>query len=337
MSVIKGENVVTFFFVDGVWKVAACARTCTLDVSTETIETTVSGSGKFKSFKPTVNSWSGSIDGVVFLNETGKVTLPDLRRKQLAHERCLIKYQRTDQSGNTYTDEGYFYITSSNDAGSYNDVNTFNLSFIGDGPLTITTTNISNCPVIYITFSDANIITANWYASLGATKYFYKITLAGNGEAIQQGETTGLTRTFGSLTADTAYTLYVYPFISGAYVNTCGGYNLRTDVTLSSFTIRWGWQSTDPTANMSLAIYQNSAVVALGGDAFIGFAEIIPEQYFYLEYANTEADYTFYDMGFLMNSVLPDQTFKRVTQGSKKYLVTRDQQTFTTPQIRFHR
>lgn len=125
-----------FFYDDGQWKIKACGRSCTLNVTTETIDTSVSGGGIWRTFLATANSFNGSFDGVVFLEEPGKITLPQLRQKQVSHEVIMFRMQRTDEGGNVYTDEGRIILTNSSDTGTYNDAATFAIDFVGTGALT---------------------------------------------------------------------------------------------------------------------------------------------------------------------------------------------------------
>lgn len=138
MGVVRGENVVLYLYQDGVFKPGACGRSCTLDVQTEFVETTVSGSGIWASFKPTKNSFSGSFEGVVFLDEPGMLTLPQIRQLQVSQTAILMRFERTDEAStpNVYADEGIVYIKATSDTGTYNDVNTYSLELIGSGALT---------------------------------------------------------------------------------------------------------------------------------------------------------------------------------------------------------
>jgi len=136
MAFIRGENVIVLFYDGGQWKLYACAKNCTLDVTTDFIEVSGTGSGDFAEFLPTRHSFSGSIDGLTNLQQPSQLSLPDLRQKQLGKEKLQIRYQRTDEDGNVYTDEGYFFIESSSDSGNYSDANTFTIGLKGTGRLT---------------------------------------------------------------------------------------------------------------------------------------------------------------------------------------------------------
>ena len=136
MSKVYGDNAVLFTYDGGVWKLYACDKTVTLDVQTDTIETSVSGSGKWASFESTKNSGSASMDGVMSLNEINKLSLPDLRQRQYAGQKLLMRFQYTANDGSVYTEEGKFIITGSNSVGTFNSVAVFTIQLKLTGPLT---------------------------------------------------------------------------------------------------------------------------------------------------------------------------------------------------------
>lgn len=111
----------------------ACAKNCTITFNTETIETSVSGSGSWATFLPTKNSFNISMDGVVSLNEPSMLTIADLHTKQFAHTILVLRYQRTDEAGNVYANECNGYITSSSDTGNFDDMDTFSIDIQGTG------------------------------------------------------------------------------------------------------------------------------------------------------------------------------------------------------------
>lgn len=136
MGLVLGKNVVFQIYDNGGWRLYACARTCSLSVDTSTVETSTTGSGVWASFEGQKHSWSGSADGVVNLDAAGMLTLADLRQRQIAFTKLLINFERTDESGNVYTDQGLILLTNSSDTGDLNDVATFSIAFQGTGPLT---------------------------------------------------------------------------------------------------------------------------------------------------------------------------------------------------------
>lgn len=137
MSKVLGKDVIVYIYDDGQWKMYACGTNCTLEVTTDFIETSVKGNGKFRNFVPTVNSFTGSIEGLVNFDLDNTLSLQDLRSKQLAHTKLLMQFERTDTTGVfTYVDEAYFFISSSSDSGPVDGMNSFSISLIGTGALT---------------------------------------------------------------------------------------------------------------------------------------------------------------------------------------------------------
>lgn len=131
---VTGKNVVVYVKDGETLKLYACATSAELTLVTEVIETSVSGSGKFATFLPTKNSFTGKLDGVTTLGEPTMLSLADLRQKQITQEVLFVKFQRTAGS-DTYISEGYFIITESDDIGGYADMNTYSISLQGTGPL----------------------------------------------------------------------------------------------------------------------------------------------------------------------------------------------------------
>lgn len=137
MGFIRGENVILFAYDDGQWKPIICARNCSLTTNAETIETSITGSGVWRTFEYTGLTWSANLDGAIFLDGTNELTASDLRAFQFGRQKLLIRYQRTDTAGNVYTEEGNAIITSISDSGEYTNLNTYSLDLVGTGPLTI--------------------------------------------------------------------------------------------------------------------------------------------------------------------------------------------------------
>lgn len=136
MSLVRGENVLLEFYHDGDWEPYACARSCTLVTTTELIEVSVQGSGKFKHFTPTVNSYTGNIDGITALNKPGFLTLYQLRQFQLGHVKQRCRYTRTADDGvSVYIDIVDFFITNITDTSSFDNISTFTVELQGSGVL----------------------------------------------------------------------------------------------------------------------------------------------------------------------------------------------------------
>lgn len=133
MSLVRGDNCIVYFYESGSWVPYACALTCSLDVQTDFIETSTTGTGRMATFSPTKNSFTGSIEGLVSLGDAGVLSLPDLRQKQLSQELLLLRFQRTAENGSVYTDECNFYISSSSDSGAFGNAASFNIGLRGTG------------------------------------------------------------------------------------------------------------------------------------------------------------------------------------------------------------
>jgi hypothetical protein len=87
MGLVRGEDVILSAYTAAPGGQAyypfGCARSVTFDISTDFIETSVTGSGAFKTFIPSGKQFSGNIEGLVFLDkpavaETRATTTLDL-------------------------------------------------------------------------------------------------------------------------------------------------------------------------------------------------------------------------------------------------------------------
>jgi hypothetical protein len=169
---VLGKNVVVFIQVGSDWVLYACATSATLNVVTDMIETSVSGNGRFKSFLPTANSFTGTLEGVTSFETDGKLSLQDLRERQLSQELLMMKYQRSDLAGNLYTDQASFYITSSSDVGSFNDMNNFTVEMQGTGILSLNSSEpVTPVPfTFYYGFTEAETVIDGWVGVLLPTE-----------------------------------------------------------------------------------------------------------------------------------------------------------------------
>ena len=137
MALIKGENAIFYVYDDGQWKPIICARSGTFNTTAETIETSISGTGVWRTYEYTALTWTASFEGLIFLYGTNELTASDIRAFQFSREKILLRYQRTDTAGNVYTDEGYGLITGVSDSGDYQSAVSFTIEFRGTGPLVI--------------------------------------------------------------------------------------------------------------------------------------------------------------------------------------------------------
>lgn len=136
MSLVAGEDFVFWVLNGGVYKLLACARSGNMSINTDTVETTVTGSGNYRTHEATVHSFTVSLDGVIALNESGMLTIADLQALQLAKTRLYCRYIQTSQAGNVYRKEFYAIITNTTDTGSFDGIATFSMSLLGTGAIT---------------------------------------------------------------------------------------------------------------------------------------------------------------------------------------------------------
>lgn len=136
MSLVPGIAYTFYLFDNGIWKPYACARSADFSLVTEFLETTVTGSGNWKTFKPTVHSFSQTIDGIISLNVSANLSLPELHGLQIAKTKILTRIILTSVAGDVYTREAYCYIESATDTGSFDGIATFRISFKGTGAIT---------------------------------------------------------------------------------------------------------------------------------------------------------------------------------------------------------
>lgn len=137
MSKVRGKNVLVLFYdpIDTMWKQYACALSCDLNINTDIVETSVVGSGSWGTFRAIKNSYDGSISGLTNLQKSNTLSLFDLRAKQVLFMEFLMRFQRTDEDGNMYIDEGKFIISKSSDSGPSDSMSTFTVDIKGTGAL----------------------------------------------------------------------------------------------------------------------------------------------------------------------------------------------------------
>ena len=135
-NIVAGENFVFHIYNGGVWKPYYCARSGNIQVNSETLEISTTGSGVWRDFIPTANSFSGQIDGVMAVDTTTTLQWSELRTLQFAQTKLLCRFTATSGDGDVYIEEAYFYITNSVATGSFDGVATFSVSLQGTGAIT---------------------------------------------------------------------------------------------------------------------------------------------------------------------------------------------------------
>lgn len=126
MSAIKGLDVL----VKVGSTVVGGQRNASVEMSAETIDTTVKSTGGWASKIPGMKSWTSSCDGIYFLDDTG------LEAAQTAFMNGTeVKLEFSNASGLAYS--GQAVITSMAVEAGQEDVVSYTISFEGTGALTV--------------------------------------------------------------------------------------------------------------------------------------------------------------------------------------------------------
>jgi len=142
MPKVRGEDVVLRYSDDQF--PFLCARSIQFNIDKELIETSITGSGAYKTYTQSALSWGGSLEGLTLL--TGGVsdgemgTIYYLITTQGNFE---ITWYEEDVTGTYYLQKsGLCYLTSVSEISSFDNVVTFNAEFVGTGPITIVSDTI---------------------------------------------------------------------------------------------------------------------------------------------------------------------------------------------------
>lgn len=126
MSAIKGLDVL----IKVGSTVVGGQRNASLEMSAETVNTTVKSTGGWAAKIPGIKSWTSSCDGVYFLDDTG------LEAAQTAFMNGNeVKLEFSNSSGLAYS--GQAVITSMSVEAGQEDVVSYTISFEGTGALTV--------------------------------------------------------------------------------------------------------------------------------------------------------------------------------------------------------
>lgn len=141
MGKVKGEDVILSIRVGGSDVPIACARSITFDIQQDMIETSITQNGRFRTYVPGAASWSGTIEGLVFISKdnTPLYGLGHLYDDLINKTLLGLKWYEEDETGSTYLQkEGEAYIESINETSSFDNIVTFSANFKGSGAISIT-------------------------------------------------------------------------------------------------------------------------------------------------------------------------------------------------------
>jgi len=135
MAIVNGKNVTVRIYDNGAYRLYACATSCSISVSTSTVETSVTGSGNWASFMPQKNSWSGTLDGMANFDTDANLSLNDLLVLQIAKTLLVVQFEYEDEGGNILDLNGSAYIVNTSSTGDVNNISTFSVELQGSGAL----------------------------------------------------------------------------------------------------------------------------------------------------------------------------------------------------------
>jgi predicted secreted protein len=117
-----------------------CGRSITFDFNNEFIDTSVTGTGRFRTFVPAGASFSGTIEGLATLLDASSTdqTIDQLYTILINGTNVIASWYEEDETGTYYLQKwGNIYIESISEVASFDNIVTFNATFKGSGPITI--------------------------------------------------------------------------------------------------------------------------------------------------------------------------------------------------------
>ena len=138
MSRILGEDSIFYVKMNGEWLPISCETSSPLSENVEMLNTTTRDNNGWRTEKPTLQSYSISVEALLQLDDespdSGIVSYNKLR--QMKRNRELIEWKR-ETFGGWYIDQGKAYITEISDSNAVGEEITFSMSLSGFGePLT---------------------------------------------------------------------------------------------------------------------------------------------------------------------------------------------------------
>lgn len=141
MGVVLGKDVILSADFGGVTLPFGCARSCTFDIQREFVETSILSSGSFRTYIPSAATFTGTIEGLVALEEKETATtqyMGIIYDMFFNSTPIHITFYEVDETGEHFLSKScYIYIESISETGSFDNVSTFSINFKGTGQPTI--------------------------------------------------------------------------------------------------------------------------------------------------------------------------------------------------------
>lgn len=127
--IIKGKDILLYVQIDGELVEFGFSTECSLNISTDFVETSSFATGTAKSVRPGRYSWSANCSCLIDDNDNVRRAIMDA----ILHRRRI--YVSLSVGIDTY--RGYAYIQSLDLSAAMNALGGYSLSIIGDGPLEV--------------------------------------------------------------------------------------------------------------------------------------------------------------------------------------------------------
>ena len=142
MGLVLGKDVVLYLRVDdtGDFKPIGCARSVTMEVQKEFIETSGILSGNYRTYIPSAITSSGTMEGLVLLGGTDSPDIHNLGNiyQNLLNEKLNMRFFMLDETQTYYLEKALdVYIESISETSSFDNITTFSINFKGTGPITV--------------------------------------------------------------------------------------------------------------------------------------------------------------------------------------------------------
>ena len=142
MGLVLGKDVVLYLRVDdtGDFKPIGCARSVTLELQKEFIETSGILSGNYRTYIPSAITSSGTMEGLVLLGGTDSPDIHNLGNiyQNLLNEKLNMRFFMLDETQSYYLEKSLdVYIESISETSSFDNITTFSINFKGTGPITV--------------------------------------------------------------------------------------------------------------------------------------------------------------------------------------------------------
>jgi len=145
MGLVLGKDAILSVRVDepgdsGDYKVIGCARSVTLELQNEFIETSGISSGNYRTYMPSAITSSGTLEGLVLLGGLDDPYIFNLGNiyQNLLNQKLNLRFEMYDEAQQYYFLKYLdVYIESISETSSFDNITTFSVNFKGTGPITV--------------------------------------------------------------------------------------------------------------------------------------------------------------------------------------------------------